>query len=60
MLSLIKFGPTSLITQRTAKANQIRGLVAEYGRVAPKRLSSLRAAIPCWLEDAENGLTAYS
>ena len=25
--------------------------------MAPKRLSSLRAAIPCWLEDAENGLT---
>ena len=46
-----------LITQRTAKANQIRGLVAEYGLVAPKSLSSLRAAIPCWLEDAENGLT---
>jgi len=46
-----------LIRQRTAKANQIRGLVAEYGLVAPKHLSSLRAAIPCWLEDAENGLT---
>jgi transposase len=46
-----------LLTQRTAKANQIRGLVAEYGLVAPKHLSSLRAAIPCWLEDAENGLT---
>ena len=46
-----------LITQRTAKANQIRGLVAEYGLVAPTHLSALRAAIPCWLEDAENGLT---
>ncbi len=46
-----------LMTQRTAKANQIRGLVAEYGLVAPKHLSFLRAAIPCWLEDAENGLT---
>ncbi len=46
-----------LMTQRTAKANQIRGLVAEYGLVAPKHMSSLRAAIPCWLEDAENGLT---
>ena len=46
-----------LMTQRTAKANQIRGLVAEYGLVAPKHLSSLRAAIPCWLEDAENGLS---
>jgi transposase len=48
-----------LITQRTAKANQIRGLVAEYGLVAPKHMSSLRAAIPCWLEDAENGLTDH-
>ncbi len=48
-----------LMTQRTAKANQIRGLVAEYGLVAPQRLSSLRAAIPCWLEDAENGLTDH-
>jgi transposase len=46
-----------LMTQRTAKANQIRGLVAEYGLVAPKHLSSLRSAIPCWLEDGENGLT---
>ena len=46
-----------LITQRTAKANQIRGLVAEYGLVAPKHLRSLRAALPCWLEDAENGLS---
>ncbi|WXG57108.1 MAG: IS110 family transposase [Candidatus Sedimenticola sp. (ex Thyasira tokunagai)] len=44
-------------THRTAKANQIRGLVAEYGLVAPTRLSSLRAAIPMWLEDASNGLT---
>ena len=48
---------SELITQRTAKANQIRGLVAEYGLVAPKQLSSLRTAIPCWLEDAQNGLT---
>lgn len=46
-----------LIEQRTAKANQIRGLVAEYGLIAPKELLSLRRAIPCWLEDAENGLT---
>ncbi|MFQ5572234.1 MAG: IS110 family transposase [Rhodothermales bacterium] len=47
-----------LIAQRTAKANQIRGLVAEYGLVAPKQLRALRAAIPEWLEDAENGLTS--
>jgi transposase len=48
-----------LKTQRTAKANQIRGLVAEYGLVAPLTLGALRAAIPCWLEDAGNGLTTY-
>jgi len=44
-------------THRKAKANQIRGLVSEYGLVAPKQLLHLRQAIPCWLEDAENGLT---
>ncbi len=48
---------SELLGQRTAKGNQIRGLVAEYGLVAPQQLSSLRAAIPDWLEDAENGLT---
>jgi transposase len=32
--------------QRNAKANQIRGLVAEYGLVAPKALLALRRAIP--------------
>ena len=46
-----------LTKQRTAKANQIRGLVAEYGLIAPKELSHLRAALPLWLEDVENGLS---
>ena len=48
---------SSLIGQRTAQANQIRGLVAEYGLVAPKQLGPLRKAIPDWLEEAQNGLT---
>ena len=48
---------SSLIGHRTAQANQIRGLVAEYGLVAPKQLGPLRKAIPDWLEVAENGLT---
>jgi transposase len=48
-----------LMRQRTAKANQIRGLVAEYGLVAPQTMRALRMAIPYWLEDAENGLTDY-
>ena len=50
---------SGLIEQRTAKANQIRGLVAEYGLVAPKELLMLRRAIPCWLEEADNGLTVH-
>ena len=49
---------SSLIQERTAKANQLRGLVYEYGLVAPRELCALRRAVPAWLEDAENGLTA--
>ena len=48
---------SSLVEQRTAKGNQIRGLVAEYGLVAPQEMASLRHAIPTWLEDADNGLS---
>ncbi|MCP3897272.1 IS110 family transposase, partial [Moraxella sp.] len=46
-------------SHRIAKANQIRGLVTEYGLVAPKELLSLHKAIPEWLEDADNGLTMF-
>jgi transposase len=46
-----------LVCQRTAKANQIRGLVGEYGVIAPVGIGQLRKAIPVWLEDAENELT---
>jgi len=48
---------STIMVQRNAKANQIRGLVAEYGLVAPQQLGALRATIPTWLEDADNGLT---
>jgi transposase len=50
---------SELMSQRTAKANQLRGLVAEYGLVAPRTLYALRAAIPDWLEDADNDLTDH-
>ena len=46
-----------LVGQRTAKANQIRGLVGEYGIIAPVGIQQLRRTLPGWLEDAENGLT---
>jgi transposase len=49
---------SELIGQRRSKGNQIRGLVGEYGLVAAQQLSHLRAAIPGWLEDGENGLSS--
>ena len=48
---------SELVSQRTAKANQIRGLVGEYGIVAPRGIGQLRRALPCWLEEAENELS---
>ena len=47
-----------MMSERTALANRIRGLVAEYGLVAPQALCALKRAIPDWLEDAQNGLSA--
>jgi transposase len=35
----------------------IRGLVGEYGLVAPKGVAALRRRIPEWLEDGDNGLS---
>jgi transposase len=45
------------VGQRTAKANQIRGLASEYGLIAPQELRQLRRVIPDWLEDPNNGLS---
>jgi len=41
---------SELVAQRTAKANQIRGLVGEYGITAPGGIAKLRQALPEWLE----------
>ncbi len=46
-----------LVHQRTAKVNQIRGLLGEYGIVVEQRVPALRKKLPKILEDAENGLT---
>jgi transposase len=48
---------SELVQQRTAKVNQIRGLLGEYGLVVGRRVDVLRNALPLLLEDAENGLT---
>jgi transposase len=47
-----------LVKSRTALANQIRGLLGEYGLVMPIGIHRLRATLPSILENAENGLTA--
>lgn len=43
--------------EQTSLANQIRGLLGEYGIVITQGISNLRKTIPVLLEDAENGLT---
>ncbi|MDX8407411.1 MAG: IS110 family transposase [Mariprofundaceae bacterium] len=45
------------VSHRTAQANQIRGLLAEYGIVLPQGMASLRGRVPDILADADNGLT---
>lgn len=46
-----------LIKHRTATANQLRGLMAEYGIVVPVGLATLRKKIPDIVEDADQPLT---
>lgn len=46
------------IKQRTMLANQLRGLLAEYGLVISKSITRLRQQLPAILEDAENGLSS--
>ena len=47
-----------MVARRTAQANQIRGLLLEYGIIIPKGIAYIRTRIPEILEDAENTLTA--
>lgn len=44
------------VKARTAQANQIRGLLAEYGIVIPQGIGHLAKHLPDILEDGENGL----
>ena len=45
-----------LVEERTALANRLRGLLAEYGVVVGMGLDRLRHALPEILEDGENGV----
>lgn len=44
------------VKQRTAQANQIRGLLLEFGFAVPKGLTSLRERVPTLLDDAKDEL----
>ena len=48
-----------LIKWRTALANEIRGLLAEYGIVIAKGIAPLRRNLPLILEDGENQLSGF-
>jgi transposase len=45
-----------LVKARTAQANQLRGLLAEFGIVIAKGMAQLAKRVPEILEDGENGL----
>ena len=44
------------VKARTAQANQIRGLLAEFGLVIPQGIVHIATSLPEILEDGENGL----
>ncbi len=48
------------VTARTAQANQIRGLLTEFGLVIPAGIRCIERKLPEFLEDAENGLSGAS
>ena len=48
------------VAARTAQANQLRGLLSEFGLVIPRGIGCLERRLPEILEDAENGLTSAS
>jgi transposase len=45
------------VKARTAQANQIRGLLSEFGLVIPQGISHIARRVPELIEDAENDLT---
>jgi len=48
----------AFVKARTAQANQIRGLLGEFGLVVPQGISYITERVPALLEDADNGLPA--
>jgi transposase len=48
------------VAARTAQANQVRGLLAEFGLVIPAGIRCIERKLPEFLEDAENELSGAS
>lgn len=48
---------SDVMKTRTAKVNQVRGLLAEYGIVIAKSIHQCRRALPLIIEDTENPLS---
>jgi transposase len=46
----------SFVKARTAQANQIRGLLSEFGLIVPRGIKFVLDRVPSVLEDAENSL----
>jgi transposase len=46
----------SFIKARTAQANQVRGLLGEFGLIVPQGIASLAKRVPMLIEDASNEL----
>ena len=53
-------GVPQLLRTRSAIANQLRGLLAEYGIVVERKVATLRREVPVILEDADNALTTVA
>lgn len=49
-----------LVSGRTQLANQVRGLLAEYGIVLPQQIQQLRRGLPGILEEEESELTPFT
>lgn len=47
----------ALVKARTGQANQIRGLVGEFGLILPEGIEQITARVPQLIEDAQNELT---
>src|ERR1700690_112989 len=48
------------VAMRTAQANQIRGLLTEFGLVFPVGIRCIERKVPEFIEDAKNGLSGAS